>query len=182
MADIGRAWYAIQTYANCENKAKRNLESRVVSYDMEDKIFNIFVPEIKRIEKNKKGEDKEVIERPYPGYVFIEMIVTDETWFMVRNTPMVTGFLGSSGGGAKPVPLLDEEMTSVFKECGITPIVEFDGEVGDRVLIATGTFSGQEGTIDSIDHEKQKVVVLVEVFGRLTPNELGFADVKKLYK
>ena len=73
-------------------------------------------------------------------------------------------------------------MTSVFKECGITPIVEFDGEVGDRVLIATGTFSGQEGTIDSIDQEKQKVVVLVEVFGRLTPNELGFADVKKLYK
>lgn len=182
MAEIGRAWYVIQTYANCENAVKRNLESRIVSYDMGDKIFNIFVPEIKRIEKNKKGEDKEVIDRPYPGYLFVEMIVTDETWFMVRNTPMVTGFLGSSGGGAKPVPLPEEEMTTVFKYCGITPVVEFDGKVGERVLVATGTFAGQEGTIDSIDEEKQKLVVLVEVFGRLTPNELGFADVKKLYK
>lgn len=182
MAEIGRAWYVVQTYANCENKAKQNIENRIISYNMQDKIFKVFVPEIKRMEKNKKGEEKEVVEKPYPGYVLIDMIVTDDTWFMIRNTPMVTGFLGSSGGGAKPVPLPDEEVMQVFKECKITPVVEFDGEVGDRVLVATGTFAGQEGTIDSIDMEKQKIVVLVEVFGRLTPNELGFQDVKKLYK
>lgn len=181
MAAIGRAWYVVQTYVNCENKAKQNLESRIISMNMEDLIFKVFVPEIKRIEKNKKGIDKEVIDKPYPGYVLVDMIVTDESWFMVRNTPMVTGFLGSSGGGAKPVPLPDEEVAGVFRECGMAPVAEFNGEVGSHVIVSTGTFTGQEGVIDSIDMEKQKVIVLIEVFGRHTQTELGFEDVKVLY-
>ena len=98
-----RAWYVIQSYAGCENAAKTNLERRIKSLNMEDYIFRVLIPETVRVEKKKNGELKEVVEKPFSGYVFVDMIVTDETWFMVRNTPMVTGFLGSSGGGAKPV-------------------------------------------------------------------------------
>ena len=107
------------------------------------------------------------------------MIVTDDTWFMVRNTPMVTGFLGSSGGGSKPVPLLDEEIIPILKMCGLTEDVKFEAKVGDKVKIISGAFANQYGTVDAIDLEKRQVTVLIDFFGRPTPADLDFAEVKK---
>ena len=118
--DNERAWYIIQSYAGMEYAAKRNLERRIVSMNMEDYIFNVLIPEEIHMEKKPNGEMKEVIENPYPGYIFVDMIVTDESWFIVRNTPMVTGFLGSSGGRAKPVPVPPHEMIPILKKSGIT--------------------------------------------------------------
>lgn len=172
-----RAWYVVQTYSGMENAAKRNIENRVESMGMSDCIFNVLVPETKDYEKKKNGELKEVIIKPYPGYVFIDMIVTDESWFMVRNTPMVTGFLGSSGGGAKPVPLQDDEIIPILKMCGVSTQKNFAGKPGDRVRINTAPFDGQEGVIDSIDPEKEIVKVLINVFGRQTVAELGYQEV-----
>ena len=177
--DNERAWYIIQSYAGMEYAAKRNLERRIVSMNMEDYIFNVLIPEEVHMEKKANGEMKEVIENPYPGYIFVDMIVTDETWFMVRNTPMVTGFLGSSGGGAKPVPIPEEEMLPILKMCGAITEKPFECEVGDRVKIVGGTFAGQYGAIDSIDFEKKIVKVLVDFFGRPTPAELEFDEIKK---
>ena len=142
-----KAWYVIQTYSGLENAAKRNIENRVESMGLQDYIFNILVPEEKSYERKKNGDLKEVITKPFPGYVFIEMIVTDETWFIIRNTPMVTGFLGSSGGGAKPVPLPEEEMIPIFKMSGISEN-KFRGQIGDEVKIIAGAFAGQTGKID----------------------------------
>lgn len=175
-----RAWYVVQTYSGCENAAKKNIERRIESMDMGDCIFRVLVPEEKQIERKKNGEVKEVIIKPFPGYVFIDMIVTDESWFMVRNTPMVTGFLGSSGGGAKPVPLTDEEILPILKMCGISTEKQFNGNVGDRVKIITGAFAQQEGVIDSIDQQKGTVKVLIYAFGRATPAELTFNEVTLL--
>lgn len=175
-----RAWYVVQTYSGCENAAKKNIERRIESMDMGDRIFRVLVPEEKQIERKKNGEVKEVIIKPFPGYVFIDMIVTDESWFMVRNTPMVTGFLGSSGGGAKPVPLTDEEILPILKMCGISTEKQFNGNVGDRVKIITGAFAQQEGVIDSIDQQKGTVKVLIYAFGRATPAELTFNEVTLL--
>lgn len=175
-----RAWYVVQTYSGMENAAKRNLLNRVESMGMTDCVFNVLVPETKDFEKKKNGELKEIIVKPYPGYVFIDMIVTDESWFMVRNTPMVTGFLGSSGGGAKPVPLQDDEIIPILKMCGISTQKTFAGKPGDSVRINAGTFSGQEGVIDSIDTQKEIVKVLINVFGRQTVAELEYNEVTVL--
>ncbi|MDD3999434.1 MAG: transcription termination/antitermination protein NusG [Bacilli bacterium] len=172
-----RAWYIVQTYSGCENAAKKNIERRIESMDMSDLFFKVLVPEIKQNERKKSGEMKEVLVKPYPGYVFIDMIVTDESWFMVRNTPMVTGFLGSSGGGAKPVPLSEDEITPILKMCGISTEKEFAGAVGDRVRIVAGAFAHQEGIIDAIDNQKGSVRVLISAFGRATPAELDFNEI-----
>lgn len=174
-----RAWYIVQTYSGLENAAKRNLENRVESMGLQDYIFTILVPEEKSFERKKNGELKEVITKPFPGYVFIDMIVTDETWFVVRNTPMVTGFLGSSGGGAKPVPLPEEEIIPILKMSGLSE-KKFKGVIGEEVKIIAGAFSGQTGKIDDIDQEKGTLRVLVDFFGRLTPAELDFSEVKLL--
>lgn len=173
-----RAWYVVQTYSGCESAAKNNIERRIESMDMSDKIFRVLVPEEKVIERKKNGELKETLVKPFPGYVFIDMIVTDESWFMVRNTPMVTGFLGSSGGGAKPVPMNDEEIVPILKMCGITRENKFKGNVGDRVKVISGPFAHQEGVIDSIDEEKETIQVLIYAFGRATPTDLTFNEVQ----
>lgn len=175
-----RAWYSVQTYSGMENVVKKNIERRIASMNMQDYIFNVLVPEERFLEKKKNGETREVVEKPFSGYVFVDMIVTDETWFMVRNTPMVTGFLGSSGGGAKPVPIPEEEMLPILKMCGMLTEKPFDCVVGDKVEIIQGTFSGQYGTIDNIDPEKKIVKVLVDFFGRPTPAELEFDEIKKI--
>jgi len=174
-----RAWYIIQSYSGMENAVKTNLERRIKSMNMEEFFFQVLIPETKRYEKNKKGETKEIVEKLYPGYVFIDMIVTDDTWFMVRNTPMVTGFLGSSGGGAKPVPLLEEEIIPILKQCGLTQETPFECKVGDTVKIVSGTFANQYGRIEAIDLEKRQVQVLIDFFGRETPADLDFSEVKK---
>ena len=173
-----RAWYVVQSYSGMEQAAKRNLERRIESMNMKDYIFRVLIPETIRYEKKKNGEMKEVVEKVYPGYIFVDMIVTDESWFVVRNTPMVTGFLGSSGGGAKPVPLLNDEIIPILKQCGITLEIEAEFKVGDVVDVISGTFVGQEATVEEIDIENQTVVVLVDFFGRSTPNTLRFDQIK----
>lgn len=174
-----RAWYIIQTFNGLENAAKRNIISRIDKYNMGDYIFNVLIPEKKVIEKKKNGEIKEKMVSIHPGYLFIDMIVTDDTWFMVRNTPMVTGFLGSSGGGAKPVPVPEHEMVEVFKECGITSEAKYHFEIGEEVSIISGAFAGQVGKVDSVDYEKETLRVLVDFFGRSTPADLEFVEVKQ---
>lgn len=175
-----RAWYVIQSYAGCENAAKTNLERRIKSLNMENYIFRVLIPETVRVEKKKNGELKEIVEKQFPGYVFVDMIVTDESWFVVRNTPMVTGFLGSSGGGAKPVPLLPEEIIPILKSCGITLEVEAKFKVGDKVRVLAGTFAGQEANVEKMDLEKQEVTILVDFFGRQTPTEISFDEIEKI--
>ena len=173
-----RAWYIIQTYSGMENAAIRNIQRRIKSMNMEDYIFQLLVPEETHIEKKKNGDVKEVTTKIFPGYIFVDMIVTDDTWFMVRNTPMVTGFLGSSGGGAKPVPLLDEEIEPILKMCGMIKEQPFEGEIGDEVEIIAGPFEGYHGKIDSINKDKKVLSVLVDVFGRPAPTECAFDEVK----
>ena len=175
-----RAWYVIQSYSGCENAAKVNLERRIKSMNMENYIFQVLIPETVHTEKKKNGETKEVVEKIYPGYIFVDMIVTDESWFVVRNTPMVTGFLGSSGGGAKPVPLSDEEIIPVLKQCGISIETNVKFKVGDEVQILNGNFAGQVGTVESINVEERIVTVLVDFFGRQTPTEVSFDEIKVL--
>ena len=173
-----RAWYVVQTYSGMEYAAKRNLDRRIVSMNMEDYIFQVLIPEEKRYEKKKNGELKEIVERIYPGYLFVDMIVTDDSWWVVRNTPMVSGFLGSSGGGAKPVPLPNDEIIPILKQCGLKLEIQVDFKVGDVVNVVSGTFAGQEATVESIDVEEQVVTVLVDFFGRQTPQELRFDEVE----
>ncbi|HCX07546.1 MAG: transcription termination/antitermination protein NusG [Acholeplasmatales bacterium] len=178
--DNERAWYVIQSYAGMEYAAKRNLERRIVSMNMEDYIFNVLIPEEIHYELKTNGEKKEVITNPYPGYIFVDMIVTDESWFVVRNTPMVTGFLGSSGGRAKPVPVPMHEMIPILKKSGVVVNVEAKFKVGDKVKVLSETFLGQEATVESIDMDNQMVTVLIDMFGRQTPNELRFDEVEPI--
>ena len=174
-----KRWYIVQTYSGKENSVMDNLVSRISMLDMQEQIFQVLVPETKTYEKKKNGELKEIITKTYPGYLFIDMIVTDDTWFMVRNTPMVTGFLGSSGGGSKPVPLLDEEINPILKACGINNDKPFDCEVGDTVLIKSGPFVNSTGKVGQINLDSRKVYVLVDVFGRESSVELDFDEVEK---
>ncbi|MDD3382545.1 MAG: transcription termination/antitermination protein NusG [Bacilli bacterium] len=178
--NIGRSWYVVQSYSGCENAVKANIERRVESMNMNEFIFNVLVPEEKKLEKKKNGEYKEIITKPFPGYVFIDMIVTDETWFMIRNTPMVTGFLGSSGKGTKPVPLSQEEIDPILKMCGVTKEKKIDLNVGDSVQITSGPFQNQVGRVEEIDEDKELIKILIDVFGRLTPTEVGFDSIKKV--
>lgn len=176
----GRRWYVCQTYSGYENSVKLNLERRIESMQMEDRIFQVMIPEKITQEKKADGTIKEKLVKIYPGYVFIEMEVTDDSWFVVRNTPGVTGFLGSSGGGTKPVPVPPEEILPILKEAGLVEIPKLDIEVGQKVKVKSGPFNGQIGAIDNIDEDHSQVTVLVDMFGRQTPVELGFEDVEKL--
>ena len=154
-----KRWYVCQTYSGYENSVKLNLERRIESMQMEDRIYQVMIPEEIRIEKKADGTTKEKLVKIFPGYVFIEMEVTDDSWFVVRNTPGVTGFLGSSGGGTKPVPLPPEEIIPILKKAGLMEIPKLDIEIGEKVRVITGPFRDQIGGIDSIDEEKQEVVV-----------------------
>jgi len=175
-----RRWYVCQTYSGYENSVKINLERRIESMQMEDKIYQVMIPEEIRTEKKADGTIKEKLVKIFPGYVFIEMEVTDDSWFVVRNTPGVTGFLGSSGGGTKPVPLPPEEINPILKKAGLMEVPKFDVELGEKVRVTTGPFRDQIGAVDSIDEEKQEVTVLVDMFGRQTPVEMSFEDVEKV--
>ena len=175
-----RRWYIVQTYSGFENSVKLNLERRIESMQMEDKIFQVMIPEELKVEKKADGTIKEKMVKTFPGYVFLEMEVTDDSWFVVRNTPGVTGFLGSSGGGTKPVPLPADEINPILKRCGLMEAPTIDVEIGEKVRVATGPFLNQIGTVDSIDNEKQEITVLVDMFGRQTPVELGFEDIEKV--
>ncbi len=175
-----RLWYVVQTYSGYENTVKDNLQMRIDTMDMQDFIFNVVIPE-ETYKEVKNGKEKEVVKKLFPGYVFIDMIVTDESWYVVRNTPGVTGFLGSSGKGAKPVPLSPEEVAKMINKLGIeqteTPI---DFIVGDKVRVCDGPFADQVGSIEEIDENKRLINVLVEFFGRATLIEIGVDKVEKI--
>ncbi len=172
-----RNWYAIHTYVGYENAVARNLRQRIESLGMEGKIFDVVVPTEKKI-KIKGGKRAEVEEKVYPGYVLVDMIVTDDSWYVVRNTPRVTGFVGS---GIHPVPLSKEEVDSLFSRMeSRVPKHKIDFQDGDPVLITDGPFKELEGKISEVDEENGKVKVLVSMFGRETPIELDFLQVKKI--
>ena len=173
-------WYIIQTYSGFENAVRQDLMSRVESLGMSDYIFNAIVPEEKYIEKKADGKEKEKVRQLYPGYVFVEMVVTDESWFVVRNTPRVTGFLGSSGGGAKPVPLTEEEIRPILMKIGAISKPNYDRLIGKTVEIIAGPFAGQRGEVSFVDNDQEKIVVDVDLFGRATPTEVSFTDFKEL--
>ena len=172
-----KRWYVVQTYAGYENKVFKNVIKRIETMNMQEKIFRVLVPEEKEV-KIKDGVRKEKMKKTFPGYVLIEMIDTDDSWFTVRNTPGVTGFLGSSGKGTRPVPLSDDEIQPILAKMGITNTeVTIDVEVGQQILVAAGPFSGQVGTIEMIDIDNQKLVILIDLFGQETPVELGLDQV-----
>jgi transcriptional antiterminator NusG len=175
-----KLWYVVQTYSGLENTVKNNLEKRIASMGMSDQIFRVLIPEEIEVEI-KNGVKKEKTKKIFPGYVFIEMRVTDDSWYVVRNTPNVTGFIGSSGKGAKPVPLHQGEIDPILKRLGLHRIeVDFKAKVGDKVRVKTGPFTGQIGVIDEIDHDKMIIKVLVDFFGRQTKFELEFSQVEEI--
>ncbi len=173
-------WYVIHTYSGYENKVKANLEKRVETMGMEDKIFRVIVPEEEETEI-KNGKKKVLKKKVFPGYVLAEMIMTDDSWYVVRNTPGVTGFIGSSGGGTKPTPLMPGEAEAILKRMGMSePIIQVDFELKENVRVTDGPFSNFTGSIEQIDMDKQKVKVHVNMFGRETPVELDFSQIEKI--
>lgn len=176
-----KKWYVLHTYAGYENKVKTNLESRAQSMGMADYIFRVVVPEEERIETTKTGKEKVEMSKTFPGYVLVEMVMTDRSWFVVRNTPGVTGFVGSHGSGSKPAPLLDEEIDEILSQLGMkSKVVNFAGNIGDAVKIVDGAFKGLIGKIIEIDEEKMKLKVTIDMFGRETATELNFDQVETL--
>ncbi|OHA02521.1 MAG: transcription termination/antitermination protein NusG [Candidatus Sungbacteria bacterium RIFCSPLOWO2_02_FULL_51_17] len=175
--EFGRNWYAVHTYSGYEDAVSRNLKQRIESLGMEDKIFSVLVPTEKKI-KIKNGKRKVVEEKIYPGYVLVEMIVTDDSWYVVRNTPRVTGFVGS---GTTPTPISAEEIDMLQKRMGVEePKFKIDVSAGDTVKITDGPFKDFDGKVSEVDEERGKIKVLVSMFGRSTPLELDSLQVKKL--
>lgn len=170
-------WYVIHTYSGYEDAVARNLTQRIESLDMQDKIFSVIVPKEKKI-KIKSGKRQVVEEKIYPGYVLVEMVVTDDSWYVVRNTPRVTGFVGA---GTTPVPVEKAEIDNLMKRMGVEePKYKVEVSVGDVVRITDGPFKDMEGKVSEVDEEKGKVKVLVSLFGRDTPVELDYLQVKKI--
>ncbi|MBZ9578618.1 transcription termination/antitermination protein NusG [Patescibacteria group bacterium] len=172
-----RNWYVIHTYSGYEDAVAKNLRQRIEALGMEDKIFNVIVPKEKKI-KIKDGKRKIVEEKIYPGYVLVEMIVTDDSWYVVRNTPNVTGFVGA---GTVPVPISSKEIEILKKRMGVEePQYKIEFKVGDSVKIVDGLFKDFDGKVSEIDEERGKVRVLINMFGRDTPVELDSLQIKKL--
>jgi len=172
-----RRWYVLHTYSGYEDAVAKNLRQRIESLGMEDKIFNVMVPKEKKI-KIRNGKKRTVEEKLYPGYVLVEMIVTDDSWYVVRNTPNVTGFVGS---GTIPLPVSLDEMTSLKKRVEVEePKYNIDFSVGDAIKIIDGPFKDSDGKVSGIDKERGKVKVLINMFGRDTPLELDSLQIKKI--
>lgn len=178
-----KRWYVIHTYSGYENKVKANLESRVHSMGMEDAIFNIVVPMEDETEI-KDGKSKTVKKKVFPGYALVEMIVNDRSWYVVRNTPGVTGFVGS---GTKPIPLTETEVKRILgawtedgETSGSPAVFQIDVEIGEAVRIKSGAFENFEATVSEIDSEHGKLKVLVDMFGRETSVEIDCGQVEKI--
>ncbi|WP_131924992.1 transcription termination/antitermination protein NusG [Hazenella coriacea] len=173
-------WYVVHTYSGYENKVKTNLEKRVHSMEMQDKIFRVLVPMEEEVE-HKEGKKKTVMRKVFPGYVLVEMIMTDDSWYVVRNTPGVTGFVGSSGAGSKPTPLMPDEVTTILRQMGVDEArATVDFTENESVKVKEGPFANFVGIIEEVDLNRSKLKVLVNMFGRETPVELDFFQVEKL--
>ena len=174
-----KLWYVVNTYSGHESKVKEKLEARTESMGMQDYIYRVIVPETTEVEI-KDGVKKEKVKKMFPGYVLVEMIMSDEAWYVVRNTPGVTGFIGSSGKGAKPTALPPQEIDRVLAQMGMSRIdIESEMAVGDTVNIVDGPFKGMIGKVDSIDLENNRLNVLIDLFGQETPVEVELFQVNK---
>ena len=173
-----KEWYVVNTYSGHESKVKEKLEMRAESMGFKDNIFRIIVPEETVKETMKDGSIKENKKKMFPGYILVEMIMTDEAWYIVRNTPGVTGFIGSSGKGAKPTPLKPQEIDKILANMGMTRMdVDKELTVGTKVTIVDGPFKGMDGTISTLDLENSRLTVLVDLFGQETPVEVELFQV-----
>lgn len=174
-----KEWYVVNTYSGHEAKVKEKLEARTESMGMQDYIFRVIVPETTEVEV-KDGVKKEKQKKMFPGYVLVEMIMSDEAWYIVRNTPGVTGFIGSSGKGAKPTPLLPQEIDKILATMGMSRVnIESEMAIGDKVSIIDGPFKGMIGKVDNIDLENNRLNVLIDLFGQETPVEVEVYQVSK---
>ncbi|MBI5733748.1 MAG: transcription termination/antitermination protein NusG [Candidatus Kerfeldbacteria bacterium] len=175
--DVGRRWYAIHTYSGYEENVSRNLKQRIESMDMGDKIFNVLIPTEKKI-RIKNGKRRIIEEKIFPGYVLVEMMVTDDSWYVVRNTPNVTGFIGA---GTTPTPISEEEMKALQKRMGVEePKYQIDVTPGTAIKIIDGPFKDFEGKVAEVDEARGKIKALVSMFGRETPVELDSLQIHKL--
>lgn len=175
-----KLWYVVNTYSGHEESVKEKLEMRTESMGMQDYIYRVIVPETTEIEV-KDGVKKEKKKKMFPGYVLVEMVMSDEAWYIVRNTPGVTGFIGSSGKGAKPTPLLPQEIDRILANMGMSRMdLESELAIGDKVNIVDGPFKGMMGTVDTIDLENSRLNVLIDLFGQETPVEVELYQVNKI--
>lgn len=176
---MDKKWYVVNTYSGHEKKVQEKLLMRASSMNMEDYIFRVIVPEQTEVEI-KDGVRKEKVKKLFPGYVLVEMVMTDEAWFVVRNTPGVTGFIGSSGKGAKPTPLQPHEVDKILNGMGMSRLeISTDLKSGEVVKITSGPFSGMEGKIESLDLEHQQITVLLDLFGQETDVEVEISQIEK---
>ena len=168
-----KLWYVVNTYSGHEQKVKEKLETRAKSMDFTENIFRVIIPETTVVETLKDGSTKEKKKKMFPGYVLVEMVMTDEAWYAVRNTPGVTGFIGSSGKGAKPTPLKPEEIDKILMNMGMSRLDTDESlKVGVKVRINDGPFAGMEGNIASINKDKNTINVMIDLFGQETDVEV----------
>ena len=173
-----KQWYVVNTYSGHENKVKEKLDMRIQSMNMQDYIFQVIVPETVEVEL-KDGKKKEKVKKMFPGYVLVEMIMTDEAWYVVRNTPGVTGFLGSSGKGAKPFPLFKKEIDKILDIMGISnKEIVVDLQVGDRVKVTDGPFKLMLGKVLEVDKENSMAKISIDLFGQETTVDVNLTDVE----
>lgn len=177
--DNQKLWYVVNTYSGHESKVKEKLEMRINSMNMQDNIFRVIIPEQKEVEV-KDGVTKEKVKKMFPGYVLVEMIMSDEAWYVVRNTPGVTGFIGSSGKGAKPVPLLPGEIDRILSNMGMSRLdIDEELQSGEKVKVVDGPFKNMYGKIESVDKASGTLTVLIDLFGQETPVEVTLSQVEK---
>ena len=176
---MDKKWYVVNTYSGHENKVKEKLEMKIDSMHLNDVIYRIVIPEQEEVEV-KNGVEKKKVKKLFPGYILVEMVMTDDAWFIVRNTPGVTGFIGSSGKGAKPTPLQPAEVDKILSSMGMSRIeVSKDLEVGTKVKITSGPFGGMVGTIETVDAPNNVLTVLVDLFGQETSVEVELSQIEK---
>ena len=174
-----KEWYVVNTYSGHENKVKEKLEMRASSMGMEDYIFRVVVPEHTEVEV-KDGKEKKKVKKMFPGYILVEMIMNDEAWFIVRNTPGVTGFIGSSGKGAKPFPLTPQEVDKILGSMGMSRLeIGNNLNVGDMIKVINGPFANMFGKVKTINMENQKIEVALDLFGQETIVELELSEIEK---
>ena len=179
MEENKKQWYVVNTYSGHELAVKEKLEMRTESMGMQDYIFRVIIHETTEVEV-KDGVKKEKVKKMFPGYVLVEMIMTDEAWYIVRNTPGVTGFIGSSGKGAKPTPLLPQEIDRILASMGMSRVnIDAEMNIGDVVSIIDGPFKGMSGKIDTIDSENNRLTIIIDLFGQETSVDVENYQVSK---